>query len=208
MIKAFVFDYGNVISTVDTPVFVKAVRPYAIGESSGEERIGRTKSVMTAYESGRMSTEDFVPAFLDLAGLRMEKEEFIRHWSSFFTPILFTRTLIRELKPHYRLGLLSNTNPLHFEHVILPTDIFPLFDAVTLSYEVGALKPDRPPYRNMLEKLAVNAEECIYLDDLKDNVDTATALGMAGVHFTTPREVVKQIHHWLPDLKISEHTYE
>ncbi len=208
MIKAFVFDYGNVISTVDTPAFVRAVRPYAIGESSGEERIGRTKGLMVSYESGKMSTDAFIPAFLEKAGLRMEREEFIRHWSSFFTPIPFTRKLIRQLKFSYRLGLLSNTNPLHFEHVIVPTDIYPLFDAVTLSYEVGALKPGPVPYRNMLEKLAIEPEECIYLDDLEDNVDTAAALGMHAIHFTAPREVVEQIHRWLPDLKISEHTYE
>ncbi len=208
MIKAFVFDYGNVISVVDTTAFITGVRPYAIGAISGEERIGRTKSLMVAYESGKMSTEEFIPAFLERAGLRMEHDEFVRHWSSFFTPIPFTRRLIRQLKPDYRLGLLSNTNLLHYEHVIVPTDIFPLFDATTLSFEVGSLKPDPSLYQDMLGKLGVGAGECIYLDDLKDNVDAAAALGMCAIHFTTPREVVGLIHRWLPDLQISELTHD
>ncbi len=202
MIEAWIFDYGNVISVVDTSAFVSAVRPYAVGTATGAERMGETKGLMVAYESGRMSTEEFIPAFLDRAGLRMPREEFIRHWAAFFTPIPFTRDLIRQLEPSYRLGLLSNTNPLHFEHVIAPTDVYPLFDAVTLSYEVGAMKPDPLLYKDMLEKLHVKPQHCVYLDDLKDNVDAAAALGMQAIHFTTPRAVVDQIHQLLPGLKI------
>ncbi|HTY00220.1 MAG TPA: HAD family phosphatase [Bacteroidota bacterium] len=206
MISACIFDYGNVISRVDTPAFIAAVRPYAVGSITGEERIGRTKQLMIAYESGKMTTEEFIPAFLERAGIRMPQEEFVRHWSSFFTPIPFTRDLIRQLKPLYRLGLLSNTNPLHFEHVILPTDVYPLFDAVTLSYEVGALKPDRSLYLDMLRKLHVEAEQCLYFDDLKDNVDAAASLGMKTVHFLSPSQVAEQLRAWIPHLQFPEFT--
>lgn len=202
MIKAFIFDYGNVISTVDTPTFVKSVRPYAIGTLSGEERMGRSKELMVAYESGKMTTEAFIPAFLERTGLRMEAEDFVRHWVSFFTPIPFTRSLIRQLKGRYRLGLLSNTNPLHFENVIATTDVFPLFEAVTLSYEVGAMKPDPALYHDMLEKLRIEPVNCLYLDDVQSYVEAAAALGMQGIHFTTPQDVAGELRRILPGLQI------
>ena len=80
----------------------------------------------------------------------------------------------------YRLGLLSNTNEWHFDHSIRTVDVFPLFDAVTLSYEVGAMKPAPVIYEDMLKKLGVPAGDCVYFDDIQENVDAGIRAGMHG----------------------------
>jgi epoxide hydrolase-like predicted phosphatase len=202
MIRAFIFDYGNVISVVDMPAFMKSVRPFVIGTTPAEERLARTRELMVAYESGHMTTADFIPAFLDRAGLRMTDEEFVACWSGFFVPISFTRALIRQLTPEFRLGLLSNTNPLHFDHVIAQTDVYPLFDAITLSYEVGAMKPDLRLFHDMLRKLDIPPDSCVYLDDLQENVKAAASLGMHAIHYTDEQTVAGALRRWLPGLAL------
>jgi FMN phosphatase YigB (HAD superfamily) len=89
--------------------------------------------------------------------------------------------------------MLSNTNELHYTHNICTVAVFPLFDAVTLSFEVKAMKPARPMYDDILEKLAVTPEECVYIDDLNENVITANFLGMRGILFMTPEKLVQDL---------------
>ncbi len=191
---AFIFDYGNVISTVQPEVFGKRVLPLA-GCTPLElrDRVTGAHDLMVAYESGLIDTETFVPQFLERLGLKMSRGEFIEAWSCFFVPIPYTRRLIRAVKPHARVALLSNTNPLHFEHVIRQTDLFPLFEAVTVSFEVRAMKPAPAIYHDMIQKLRLPPAECVFIDDLRENVEAAAAVGMQALHFTTPGAFHEQL---------------
>jgi putative hydrolase of the HAD superfamily len=88
------------------------------------------------------------------------------------------------LKPCYRLGLLSNTNPWHFEYGIRTVEVFDLFDAVSLSYRVQAMKPDRRIYLHALGQLNTAPHTCVFIDDIPANVEAAKDLGMHGILYT------------------------
>jgi epoxide hydrolase-like predicted phosphatase len=65
-------------------------------------------------------------------------------------------------------------------------------DAVVRSDEVGLRKPDPEIYRLAAERLNVPPHDCVFIDDLLQNVDGARAAGMhAFVHrnadFTIPK---------------------
>ncbi|MGQ9709556.1 MAG: HAD family hydrolase [Anaerolineae bacterium] len=89
--------------------------------------------------------------------------------------------LIRELRfAGIRIGLLSN----HLRELRQRLgDLEPLLDAVVISGEVGVLKPDPAIYRIALERLGVDPEEAVFVDDWGLNVESARRLGMSGVHF-------------------------
>jgi putative hydrolase of the HAD superfamily len=59
-----------------------------------------------------------------------------------------------------------------------------LFDAIVISGEVGARKPDPEIYLLAAERLQVPVSSCVFVDDLAANVRGAAAVGMAGVHHT------------------------
>jgi HAD superfamily hydrolase (TIGR01509 family) len=203
MEPVFIFDYGNVISVVDPSIFIRTVMPYHHGAPIDPlSGFDRTLDLLIRYESGTMDTDPFIHAFLERFDLAMTREEFVRAWSGFLSPIPQTRSMIRTLKRHYTIALLSNTNPLHFEHVIKPTDIFPLFDAVTLSYEAGAMKPALPMYRDSLLKLRAEPTDCIFIDDLLPNIEAARGLGMKGIHFKHPEDLPQQIRSLVPDVRL------
>jgi putative hydrolase of the HAD superfamily len=55
------------------------------------------------------------------------------------------------------------------------------FDHVIESSKAGVRKPDPAIYRMMLDALALEAAQCIYLDDLGINCKPAAALGMTAI---------------------------
>ena len=67
-----------------------------------------------------------------------------------------------------------------------------LYDQVVISGEVGARKPEPAIYLLAATRLGVTAEQCVFVDDLLQNVEGARAVGMEGIvhrsaEFTVPR---------------------
>ena len=78
----------------------------------------------------------------------------------------------------WRIGLISNCFSEEAQ-VIRNSVLFPYFDAVCLSYELGVKKPDAAIYRACMEKLSVKPEECVYVGDGGSNeLEAAAGLGM------------------------------
>ena len=141
-----------------------------------------------------VTSDQFFERLCDLAGIKVSREDFIHAYIGIFTPIGETFEVVRALKPTHKLGLLSNTNEWHYLHCIRPLEIFPLFDAVSLSYEVKALKPAPAIYADMLQKLQLPPEKCAYIDDLQENVTAAAHLGLHAIHYTGPAQLHAALH--------------
>ncbi len=63
------------------------------------------------------------------------------------------------------------------------------FDAVVVSCEVGCSKPDPAIYRICLDRLGVEVQESLFVDDRVENIDAAAALGLRTLHFTGDESV-------------------
>lgn len=66
-------------------------------------------------------------------------------------------------------------------------------DAVVLSGDVGAAKPDARIYRHVAEVLGVDPAQCVMVDDLAVNVRGAVAVGMVGVHHVDAAATVAEL---------------
>jgi len=179
-----------VICTFDLNLFLRSL------SSSTGKPVATLQEVLTSlrplamqYETGLLTTNEFYREAVRQTGLSLSQEAFAGAYNGIFTPIPSTIELIRKLKPRYRLGLLSNTSEWHFEFGIKTVEVFPLFDTVTLSYEVKAMKPDERIYRDALSKLGMDAGACVYIDDLEENAAAAGRLGMHAVHYQNPRQL-------------------
>jgi len=182
-VRAVVFDFGGVISSVDVGIFLRKIAPRT------EKTVAQIGSLIygsklpVLYESGRISSAEFFARLAELCGLRMTEEEFVAAFNGIFTPIESTCDLIRRLEGRYRLGLLSNTNEWHFRGPIEATPVYPLFDTVTLSYVVREMKPGERIYRDALDKLGLPPEACVFIDDIEENVAAARKLSMRGIRY-------------------------
>ena len=103
--------------------------------------------------------------------------------------------LVKDLKASgFKTGVLTNNvaelRPLW--RPLLPLD--ELFDDVVDSSEVGLRKPNPAVYRLAMERLGSTPETTVFLDDLRSNVDAASALGITGVFVDIdPTEAVRTV---------------
>ena len=82
-------------------------------------------------------------------------------------------------------AIVSNMGDAVHEHMERELDWLSRFDLLVWSYQLRVAKPDAAIYRYALERLGTRPEETLFLDDKAENVDTAVALGMKGLVFST-----------------------
>ncbi len=192
-IQGIIFDFGGVIHSFDYGSFFRRFRSRTDRTFEEMTSLVAGSGIPGTYESGEISSGEFFRGIASLCGLRVTEEEFLSAFVAIFTPIEPTIRLIRTLSRSYRLGLLSNTNEWHFEHHIRGLEFFPLFDAVTLSYQVRAMKPAEAIYRDSLKRIGFSPEECVFIDDREENVEGARKMNIHGIHYTGHEGLVSSL---------------
>ncbi|HEY5996914.1 MAG TPA: HAD family phosphatase [Candidatus Deferrimicrobiaceae bacterium] len=183
MIRAVIFDFGNVVSAFDTSKFLKrlaARSPLSVDELS-EAIYG--SGLHSLYEAGAIRSPAFYREVVGRCRVDMGMPEFVEAFTDIFEPVEGTADLIRRVAAHCPVGLLSNTNPWHFARHIRKSAPWPHYSTVTLSYRVKALKPEPAIYADATGKLGVPPAECVYVDDIPEYAEGAARVGMHGVVF-------------------------
>lgn len=93
-------------------------------------------------------------------------------------------------------AVLSNTMKPH-NCILKKRRWYEVFDRVFLSYKIGLMKPDIKAYELVLKELGLSGNECIYIDDLEENLVPARELGMKTVLAENPDQVVKEVNKML-----------
>jgi putative hydrolase of the HAD superfamily len=185
---ALIFDFGNVVAHFDYRLAcARLAKPLGI---SGEDLLEQVRGLgfsplVQAYESGKIAGEAFSREVCALVGLAITHEEFSAAWADIFRLNEPIAGLIADLKARgYTLVLGSNTNDLHATHFRRQfAATLAHFDRLILSYEIGHIKPAAAFYQACAEAAQAAPAECLFIDDLPENVAGARAVGMEGVVF-------------------------
>jgi glucose-1-phosphatase len=184
-IRGVIFDFGNVIYRFDLRrCTAELSRLCGLDSEEIHRRVFEASDFEWDYMAGNLDSSQFAAHVSRLCEYSFEEECFARIFSDIFTPIEGTLELIPRLKPAYKLGLISDTSAWHFERAIQPCPVFPLFDAVLLSYRERRLKPDRGLFERCLAQLELQAEECVFIDDRAANTAGARAMGLHAITYT------------------------
>lgn len=97
------------------------------------------------------------------------------------------------LKPHYRLGILSNASSTKVLDEVFTAEQKALFDVVTLSHHTGLTKPDTAAYEVIADRLGVGPEECLFVDDQERHVAGARSTGMRALVYTDVTSLKQEI---------------
>jgi len=193
-ISTLIFDLGGVIVDLDLPKCIQNFK--ALGLNDVEQYLSNfgQKDFFLQFEKGQIGIPEFRNEIRKLAGIELTDAQIDEAWCSFLTQIPVEKLhLLSELKKKYRLLLLSNTNPLHIQTAVAAEfgktgkTMQDFFDKCYLSYEMGMVKPDVEIFEALLADAQVKAEECLFLDDGKKNIDTAAALGIQ-TYWVEPNE--------------------
>jgi putative hydrolase of the HAD superfamily len=195
-IRAIIFDIGRVLVRVD-------IRKAKIGLADGlplspEELWSAIENDprWSDWQEGRMTARDWHLNLSKRLGISLDFETFTNVWNSALDPVpIHSNQLFEALSKRYRLGLLSNTDPIHVARLESTYDFFRYFPKPIRIYScvVGASKPDPLIFREALKACHVRAEEALYIDDIAAYAEAARHLGMRGIQYQSPDQLRQQL---------------
>jgi epoxide hydrolase-like predicted phosphatase len=96
---------------------------------------------------------------------------------------------IRALKPRYKTGVISNAWG-QLAQMLAEWGIEDAFDVIIGSGDEGLMKPDPVIFHLALERLGVEPQEAVFVDDFIENIQGARAVGMYGILFQRPEQAL------------------
>ncbi len=194
-LRAVFFDLGQVLCSYDWEVGMRRLkeRMPTLDTDAFVQWLLSPEGPHDAYCRGQF--DDF--HLLDAIHRRIDPHReladawILEQWNGIFEALDDSLRLVDELRAvgGLHLGLISNTNPQHYRRLERDLSLRDRFDSITLSFELGVLKPDVAIYRAALEKAAVAPEEAFFTDDLPEHVEAARKSGMRGMVFTGAKEL-------------------
>lgn len=181
-IKTVIFDFGDVFINLDKPAIERELIKLGVPKKIPLDLY----HVASEYEKGYISTEELI-AYFNTKFPSIPTQDFIKAWNSIILDFPEHRLeFIEKLSSNkkYQLILLSNTNDLHIEQVIKNMGLSSYkrfkncFNKFYLSQEIHLSKPSPSIYEFVLNKNNLQANECLFIDDLKENTDAAEKLGI------------------------------
>jgi putative hydrolase of the HAD superfamily len=198
-IEVIFFDLGNVILPFNNYQIAEKLCRFSQKEEFREPGkifsylFDLENGVINDFDRGKVSPSEFFQSIKEYLGLSIAFEKFIPIWTDIFTENLEVSGIILSLKGSKRLGLLSNTDPLHFNYIVSTFPIVSVFDKWVLSYEVGFKKPDARIFQRAMEWASVEPEKILFIDDTKGHVEAAASLGMQGIHFHSSQQLKEEL---------------
>lgn len=188
--EVVLFDLGGVMIDFDFDhAFDKAREMCGLPTKEIRRRLLQENwETFKAFETGRLSPRELHAEVETILEAKMPWERFLEMWVHIFTGEYGPATgLLRGLNEtkEARTAALSNTNELHIKHLWETWPRLHEFEAVFVSNEIGARKPDAEIYLHAAGKLDVEPERIVFLDDMEWNVEGARKIGMKAVHVSS-----------------------
>jgi epoxide hydrolase-like predicted phosphatase len=196
-IKAVIFDLAGVVlfplhGTFNSLLAERLEAPF--------EEVERVMSDSTndLWDINEMSDDDFYDYLLTELNLPLEKKAIIRKFviDDFFIDQEML-ALIRVLRKSYTTALLTNF-PTHVHDFMQRSwHVDGAFDHIIVSADVKLIKPDPRIYQLTIDRIGCLANEAVFIDDRKINVDAAKAMGINGICFTTKGKTIDDLNRVL-----------
>ena len=190
MIKTLIFDLGGVFVHVNPESSIRRLRSRFPDVSEARVfKLFEDVGPGLEFELGRIDADCFYRKSVKELGIQMGRFDFESTWNDIFDPIQPMIDLLPLLKPRFRLVMLSNTNPHHFQSIGERWPFYHHFNDIVLSYDVGAMKPDRRMFEAALKRCGSPPEACVFFDDRRENVLAAEEAGFASFVFHPPDQI-------------------
>ena len=194
MIKAVIFDFGRVISAQKP---LSLFRGYEKDLGLAPDTINLIMFGSRVWQEtmlGRMTAEEFWYAIGPELGLETPEkiEVFRRKYRADESINEDVLALIRGLYGRYKLAVLSNSPP-NLSRWLSEWNILHLFDVVFCSGDEGIVKPEPAAFRTTLDRLGVQPEEAVFIDDTDEHVKASQSLGLYGILFTNAHALADEL---------------
>jgi HAD superfamily hydrolase (TIGR01509 family) len=185
MIRTVVSDLGRVVLWFDNTIFL---RKLAAGAGKPFEDVKAVVQgdleLLRRFDAGAATPRGFYERVTRTVGADLSCAAFFDMYNDIFSLNgAAVEVLSRVKAAGYKTLLLSNTDPERFGFVRRRFPEIFFFDAYVLSYELKLLKPDPAIYLAAARLAGVRPDECVFIDDMEENIAGAVETGFAGIHY-------------------------
>lgn len=197
MIKAFLFDYGGVVTEgggAGNELAIRLAGNLGITTEKANDYLNIPEFVK--FMKGEISEQDFWKGIENEFGKPIDEVKKRSIWNSWeiMKPLPEMEKIIATL--HARkltIGLLSNTIPTTEIDIRLHGG-YDMFDFTVISCDVGYVKPDKAIYDIAMRHLpGVQSREVVFLDDQERCLVPARELGMQTIQVKSPHQAIEDI---------------
>lgn len=198
-IKNIIFDMGGVLIDLNRDACIEEFRK--LGFPQADELLGNygQKGIFKGLEIGTVSPQEVYEYISEEIGHYVSPEKINKALDAFLVGLpVYRLEMLRKLKKHYKMFMLSNTNPIMMPYIAQTyftqqgLTINDYFDHLFLSYEMGIMKPNVKIFEAVLDTAGIKAEETLFIDDAEANIETALALGFR-TYLPSPGEDFRHI---------------
>ncbi|MFL5907902.1 MAG: HAD family hydrolase [Solirubrobacterales bacterium] len=190
---AVLFDFGGVLTTDVWDSFAAFCRtegkePDAVKKlfKSDPEALADLRKL----ELGEMSEYDFEQGFGKRLGLADPEGLIVSMFAGMRPQPEMVQAVRAVRQAGLKAGLISNSwSTDHYDRELL----MELFDVSVISAEVHLHKPQPEIYRLAAERLGVDPAECVFVDDLRENCEGASAVGMTAILHRSAQETIARL---------------
>ncbi|MBK0379157.1 HAD family hydrolase [Mucilaginibacter segetis] len=199
-IKNIIFDYGNVIFSID---FRKAQSAFKhLGINNTEEFFGHRNQdqIFDKFDRGEISESEFREYVRKKTGNPTISDQQIDDaWNSLLVGVApGNHELLLKFKSKYRTFLLSNINAIHYSYIMRYlknefeyNDNEHLFEKTYYSHLRGKRKPETAFFEQVLSENNLMPQETLFIDDSPQHLESAAKLGIQTFLMTTPDTLAK-----------------
>jgi putative hydrolase of the HAD superfamily len=179
--KGLLLDWGGVLTTNVFDSFrdfcvAEGLEPDAVKRLFREEP--RARELVRGLETDALSEDEFGERFGELLELDDRSRLIERMFGGVRADDGMLAAVRRARAAGVRTGLISNSmGGASYDRTLFAE----LFDGVVISGDVGLHKPQPEIFLLGAERAGVAPEECVFVDDLRENCDGAEAVGMTAV---------------------------
>ena len=185
-IRNLIFDFGGVLVDLDKQQTIKSFSELGI-DVQEHIRDYVQGGPFALLESGAATPQEFLDTLRQMSSYNEKPtdEQIAEAWNRMLVRIPERRLrALKQLREHYRIFLLSNTNLIHWEYSA--RHLFTVqggctedyFDHIYLSCDLKLLKPGKEIFQEVLRREHIVASETLFIDDSAANCAAASALGI------------------------------
>ncbi|MBN2364648.1 MAG: HAD family phosphatase [Calditrichaeota bacterium] len=193
MIRYVIFDLGNVLIHIHPH---EVIAEFTRRCNLPTEKIQRfyLSELHMNFMEGKHNGKEFYSLMMDTFPCDLSNSEFINIWNRVIgEPKDGIDQLVQELKSEYTLCICSNTDIWHWQKVLKTVDFIRDFTHYFLSFELKYGKPNPVVYKHVLDTLSAAGDECVFIDDIAENIEAAQEFGIQGIVAEDPLEIRKKL---------------
>ena len=196
-IENIIFDFGGVVLDIDPQLTVKEFEKLGFKHKEKIDTPEFTRDLLCKFEKGIFTPEIFRKKLREFLEIDVDDQQLDDAWNALLYDIPRERIeVIEEVKKHYPIFLLSNSNEIHYDLYVRDLQLRfgyrefdELFTKAYFSFDLHLCKPEPEIYEFVMYQHGLNPDTTLFIDDKEENIATAKKVGFKTYRLKAPERV-------------------